>query len=146
MGKTAREVMSGGAECVGEKETIADAAGKLAQLDVGAMPICGEDDRLKGMLVITGQVTEQCILYSALDAYVRHFDVVVPRDAVAHIHSDLADAALRTNMRAQNRLRPATRVRMKPWPSTPGRSRSAQFFSAGGLDDRAGRPISVIER
>jgi nicotinamidase-related amidase len=54
-------------------------------------------------LVLAGQVTEQCILYSALDAYVRHFDVVVPRNAVAHIHEDLADAALRmmeTNMRA----------------------------------------------
>ena len=54
-------------------------------------------------LVLTGQVTEQCILYSALDAYVRHFEVVVPSDAVAHIHSDLADAALkmmRINMRA----------------------------------------------
>jgi nicotinamidase-related amidase len=55
-------------------------------------------------LVLTGQVTEQCILYSALDAYVRHFEVVVPRDAVAHIHQDLAGAALRMmerNMRAQ---------------------------------------------
>jgi len=55
-------------------------------------------------LVLTGQVTEQCILYSALDGYVRHFEVVVPRTAVAHIHEDLADAALRMmeeNMRAQ---------------------------------------------
>jgi nicotinamidase-related amidase len=46
-------------------------------------------------VVITGQVTEQCILYSALDAYIRHFDVRVPCDAVAHIHADLADAALK---------------------------------------------------
>jgi nicotinamidase-related amidase len=45
-------------------------------------------------LVLAGQVTEQCILYSALDAYVRHFDVSIPRDGVAHIHEDLADAAL----------------------------------------------------
>jgi nicotinamidase-related amidase len=55
-------------------------------------------------LLLTGQVTEQCILYSALDGYVRHFDVVVPRTAVAHIHEDLADAAVRMmeeNMRAQ---------------------------------------------
>jgi nicotinamidase-related amidase len=54
-------------------------------------------------LVLAGQVTEQCILYSALDAYVRHFEVVIPRDAVAHIDPDLADAALRMmegNMRA----------------------------------------------
>jgi CBS domain-containing protein len=50
MGKTAREVMTGGAECVGENDTLVDAARKLAELDVGAMPICGEDNRLKGML------------------------------------------------------------------------------------------------
>jgi nicotinamidase-related amidase len=55
-------------------------------------------------LVLAGQVTEQCILYSALDAYIRHMEVVVPRDAVAHIHPDLAEAALRmmeVNMRAE---------------------------------------------
>ena len=46
-------------------------------------------------VVLTGQVTEQCILYSALDAYIRHFGVRVPRDAVAHIHEDLAEAALK---------------------------------------------------
>jgi CBS domain-containing protein len=50
MGKTAREVMTGGAECIGENETLLDAARKLRDLDVGAMPICGEDNRLKGML------------------------------------------------------------------------------------------------
>jgi CBS domain-containing protein len=50
MGKTAREVMTGGAECIGENDTLTDAARRLAELDVGAMPICGEDDRLKGML------------------------------------------------------------------------------------------------
>ncbi|MFH0515895.1 cysteine hydrolase family protein [Streptomyces sp. M41] len=46
-------------------------------------------------LVLCGQVVEQCILYSALDAHIRHLEVTVPRDAVAHIHADLADAALR---------------------------------------------------
>ncbi|WP_030768216.1 cysteine hydrolase family protein [Streptomyces sp. NRRL F-2664] len=45
-------------------------------------------------LVLCGQVTEQCVLYSALDAHIRHFDVVVPEDAVAHIDADLAGAAL----------------------------------------------------
>jgi nicotinamidase-related amidase len=45
-------------------------------------------------VVLVGQVTEQCILYSALDAYVRHFEVTIPRDGVAHIHDELADAAL----------------------------------------------------
>ncbi|BBX24906.1 cysteine hydrolase family protein [Mycolicibacterium alvei] len=55
-------------------------------------------------LILAGQVTEQCILYSALDAYVRHFDVVIPSDAVAHIDAGLGEAALqmmRRNMSAE---------------------------------------------
>jgi nicotinamidase-related amidase len=50
-------------------------------------------------LVLCGQVTEQCILYSSLDAYLRGYEVVVPPDAVAHIYRDLADAALRMMQR-----------------------------------------------
>lgn len=48
--KKAREVMSDGCECIGENDSVLDAARRLKELDVGAMPICGEDDRLKGML------------------------------------------------------------------------------------------------
>ena len=47
---TAREIMTPDATCVGEKETLADAARKMAELGVGSLPICGEDNRLKGML------------------------------------------------------------------------------------------------
>jgi CBS domain-containing protein len=47
---TARDIMTGGVECVGENETLADAARKMRDLDVGSLPICGEDNRLKGML------------------------------------------------------------------------------------------------
>jgi len=50
MAKTARDVMTGHAECIGENDSVLDAAKRLAELDVGAMPICGEDNRLKGML------------------------------------------------------------------------------------------------
>ena len=46
-------------------------------------------------IVLAGQVTEQCILYTALDAYVRNFDIRVVRDAVAHIDPELGTAALR---------------------------------------------------
>ena len=46
-------------------------------------------------IVLAGQVTEQCILYSALDAYIRRLSVTIPRDAVAHIHPDLAEASLK---------------------------------------------------
>ncbi len=50
MGKTARDVMTGDVECIGENDSVTDAAKRLAELNVGAMPICGEDNRLKGML------------------------------------------------------------------------------------------------
>ena len=67
----------------------------------------GEIERV----ILVGQVTEQCILYSALDAYIRHFEVQVPPDAVAHIHADLAEAALKmmeVNMGAD--LTPAAEI------------------------------------
>jgi nicotinamidase-related amidase len=55
-------------------------------------------------VVLVGQVTEQCILYSALDAYVRELKITVPRDGVAHIHDHLARAAfemMELNMSAE---------------------------------------------
>lgn len=42
--------MTAGAECVGANETVLDAARKLTELGVGALPICGTDEKLKGML------------------------------------------------------------------------------------------------
>ena len=47
---TAREIMTSGAECAAVGETLADAARKMRDLDVGMLPICGEDNRLKGTL------------------------------------------------------------------------------------------------
>lgn len=47
---TAREIMTADATCAGENETLAEAAQKMRDQDVGALPICGEDHRLKGMI------------------------------------------------------------------------------------------------
>jgi CBS domain-containing protein len=48
--KKARDVMSSDCTCIGENDSVLDAAKRLADKDVGSLPICGEDDRLKGML------------------------------------------------------------------------------------------------
>ena len=45
-----RDVMSESAECVGEDDSVLVAAHRLAGLQVGSVPICGNDNRLKGML------------------------------------------------------------------------------------------------
>jgi CBS domain-containing protein len=47
---TAREIMTGGVECAQIDETVTQAAQKMRDLGVGALPICGEDNRLKGMI------------------------------------------------------------------------------------------------
>ena len=52
--------MTAGAECVGENETLADAARKMRDLDVGSLPICGEDNRLKGM-VTDRDIAVRCV-------------------------------------------------------------------------------------
>ncbi|MFH8773681.1 CBS domain-containing protein [Streptomyces sp. NPDC017958] len=47
---TARDIMHTGATCIQENETLEDAAHRMKELDVGALPICGEDDRLHGII------------------------------------------------------------------------------------------------
>jgi len=50
MCKTAREFVTGVGECVSEYETVLEGARKLADLGVEALPICGEDRMVLGML------------------------------------------------------------------------------------------------
>jgi len=66
---TAREIMTPDATCVHASESVVDAARKMVELDVGALPICGPDERLKGMLtdrdivvkvVAEGKVPQEC--------------------------------------------------------------------------------------
>lgn len=47
---TARDLMTAGAECVGEDDTLVTAAQKMRDLDVGQLPVCGEDGRLHGVV------------------------------------------------------------------------------------------------
>jgi CBS domain-containing protein len=46
----AREIMHAGATCVGEHETLQSAARTMREQDVGALPVCGDDDRLQGIV------------------------------------------------------------------------------------------------
>jgi CBS domain-containing protein len=47
---SARDIMSGSPQCANADDTLAEAAKKMRDLEVGALPICGDDDRLKGMI------------------------------------------------------------------------------------------------
>ncbi|MCF3172001.1 CBS domain-containing protein [Streptomyces sioyaensis] len=46
----ARDIMTPSAECIGAEDSVLDAARRLTELGVGALPICGPDEKLKGVL------------------------------------------------------------------------------------------------
>jgi CBS domain-containing protein len=60
MAGAVRDVMTPDCQCVSESDDLVQVAKRMAELDVGAMPICGSDDRLKGM------ITDRDIVVKAL--------------------------------------------------------------------------------
>jgi CBS domain-containing protein len=94
--KTARDIMTPDCHCIGENETVLDAAKKLAEHDIGSMPICGEDDRLKGMLTDRDIVVK--VLAQGKDpAQVRAGEIGVGDGKTITIGADDSiDVALRT--------------------------------------------------
>ncbi|MGH3714534.1 MAG: CBS domain-containing protein [Micromonosporaceae bacterium] len=57
---TARDIMHMGAECIGEDDTLLMAARKMRDMDVGALPICGKDNRLHGIITDRDIVIRCC--------------------------------------------------------------------------------------
>jgi CBS domain-containing protein len=57
---TARDIMTRDAECVRTSDTLVTAAQRMRDLGVGSMPICGDDDRLAGM-VTDRDIVVKCI-------------------------------------------------------------------------------------
>lgn len=57
---TARDIMHPGAECVNESDTLQQAAERMRELHVGALPICGSDDRLQG-IITDRDIVVRCI-------------------------------------------------------------------------------------
>lgn len=56
----ARDIMTGGAQCVGAHQTLKDAAQMMRDLRVGALPICGDDNKLAGMVTDRDIVVKCC--------------------------------------------------------------------------------------
>ncbi|WP_026197847.1 CBS domain-containing protein [Sciscionella marina] len=58
---TARDVMTADAHCVASDQTAKDAARLMGELGVGAVPICGKDNKVKGV------VTDRDLVVKVLD-------------------------------------------------------------------------------
>ena len=95
---TARDIMTGGAECAQINETVTDAARKMRDLGVGALPICGDDNRLKGV------ITDRDIVLSCVAEGMDTTEVTVEQyagDEVVTIGADdSVEEALRTMSKA----------------------------------------------
>ncbi|MFH9613546.1 CBS domain-containing protein [Streptomyces pratensis] len=91
---TAREIMTSGTECIGEKESVLDAAKKMTDLEVGALPICGTDEKLKGMLTDRDIVTK--VLGAGKDPAACTAGELAQGEAVTIGADDEAEEILRT--------------------------------------------------
>lgn len=56
----ARDMMHAGAECLTEDQTLSAAASRMRDLHVGALPVCGPDDRLRG-IITDRDIVVKCI-------------------------------------------------------------------------------------
>ncbi|GAA4528260.1 MULTISPECIES: CBS domain-containing protein [Nonomuraea] len=68
IGKKVQDVMHQGAECIGEQDSLRRATQMMRDLSVGALPICGDDDRLKGIITDRDIVIKCCAEGKDLDS------------------------------------------------------------------------------
>ena len=105
MPKTAREIMTGGVECAQAQDTVLDAAKKMDQLSVGALPICGDDNRLKGMIT-DRDITIKVVAQGQDPASVKVIDLADQDEVVTIGADDSLDEALATMAKHQVRRLP----------------------------------------
>jgi CBS domain-containing protein len=101
---TAREIMTPDPECIRSSEPVREAASRMAELNVGALPICGEDNRLKGMLTDRDIVVK--VLAEGKDPQAVHAGELMQGEAVTIGADDGADEILRTMGRYKVRRLP----------------------------------------
>jgi CBS domain-containing protein len=90
----ARDVMTPDPQCVQEDQTLADAARLMRDLDVGALPICGNDNRLKGM-VSDRDIVVRCVAQGGDPEQTRVSELAQGKPVTVGADDDI-DVALRT--------------------------------------------------
>ncbi|MEU5883370.1 CBS domain-containing protein [Spirillospora sp. NPDC047279] len=101
---TARDIMHAGAECINEDESLLSAARKMRDLDVGSLPICGNDDRLHG-IITDRDIVVKCVSEGRDPAQVKAGEMGTDRLHLVSATDD-ADAVVRMMERHQIRRVP----------------------------------------
>src|SRR3954468_16285117 len=87
-----KEVMTRGAECTRPSATLQEAARKMRDLDVGPLPVCGDNDRLVGMLT-DRDITVRAVAEGQDPKTARVEDVMTPDVTYCFEDQDVAEAA-----------------------------------------------------
>jgi len=91
----ARDIMTASTQFVGTDATVAEAAKSMARNDIGAIPVCGEDKRLRA--VITDRDIVVRVIAEGKDPNnTRVGDVTAPTEVVTIGADDSIDEAIRT--------------------------------------------------
>ncbi len=86
------EVMTRGTECVRFTDSLQQAADKMKSLDVGPLPVCGDNDRLVGM-VSEQEITVRAIVESCGPRSKTVKDVMTPDVVYCFENQDVMEAA-----------------------------------------------------
>src|SRR3954454_18323763 len=88
---TAREIMTADAECAHAEDTLVDAARRMRDLGVGALPLCGPDERLQGM-VTDRDIVVKCIAEGGDPASTRVQDLADGKPVTIGADDDVDEA------------------------------------------------------
>jgi CBS domain-containing protein len=88
---TAQEIMTSDTRCVGENQTLVEAAQILRDLNVGSLPICGEDNRLKGM-VTDRDIVIKCVAEGGNPQQVKAGDLAEGKPVTVGADDDISIA------------------------------------------------------
>ncbi|WP_322754808.1 CBS domain-containing protein [Frankia sp. Cas3] len=87
---TAHQIMHRDAECIGETETLVDAARRMRDLGVGSLPICGEDNKLRG-IITDRDIVIRCLAEGKDPLTTRARDLAQGRPFYTDANADLDD-------------------------------------------------------
>jgi CBS domain-containing protein len=87
-----QEIMTQGVMCARPTDSIAAAAQQMKDLDVGALPVCGDNDRLVGMIT-DRDITVRATAYSRDPGGTVVKDVMTPTVITIFADQDVTEAA-----------------------------------------------------
>jgi CBS domain-containing protein len=96
-----KEIMTSDVECITPNTTLREAAQRMKELDVGPLPICGDDDRLAGMIT-DRDITVRAVAAGLDPSTAQVRDVMTPNIIYCFEDQDISDAA---HMMEQNQIR-----------------------------------------